>query len=522
MSTATFTTDAFDGKIEYRFANQNYSKKTVTMIADVFLKRRTQDKNIIGSKARIYLTFDSISSYAVNDEYIGIPYDKNYHKVGTIIREGVTAGRTVSAKVNGRSSFSDFQFVDVGVTLTVPKTEEEKRVPSTFSIDRNSVNLGEDIRITVDKKSGETSFFHKILFSWGNIQRSEDYFSRIDNGENPNDSDDGYFGGIVTTILGIQAMDTKNLKLNLPISLVNNLQSRESDICVIELVTYERSTLGLVFDEIKSIQRKEVTVKIPENYKPVVGLTSIETINENEVISGWGNNITLQRYSKAKATMTADNVRTDDGAAVKCSITCSTGETSDSGILETDVFGQHGEKVFTFTATDSRGRTSQTTGTLLVEKYDDPSVTVTVLKRVNRNDDGTYTEAEDGNCFEIQTVHPYTSCKGQNSITRTVQYKTVSGELYSEETPLENGLNIIEIAEAYRGDEALNVRVNITDSLGNSNFAEGILPGTSILVHITNKGKSIGVNCYNFLMNSIKFGLDVYIGEDKLEDFVKS
>lgn len=220
--------------------------------------------------------------------------------------------------------------------------------------------------------------------------------------------------------------------------------------------------------------------------------------------------------------MTADNVKTDDGAAVKCSITCSTGETSDSGTLETDVFGQHGEKVFTFTATDSRGRTSQTTGTLLVEKYDDPSVTVTVLKRVNRNDDGTYTEAEDGNCFEIQTVHPYTSCKGQNSITRTVQYKTVSGELYSEETPLENGLNIIEIAEAYRGDEALNVRVNITDSLGNSNFAEGILPGTSILVHITNKGKSIGVKCYNFLMNSIKFGLDVYIGEDKLEDFVKA
>lgn len=522
MSTATFTTDAFDGKIEYRFANQNYSKKTVTMIADVFLKRRTQDKNIIGSKARIYLTFDSISSYAVNDEYIGIPYDKNYHKVGTIIREGVTAGRTVSAKVNGRSSFSDFQFVDVGVTLTVPKTEEEKRVPSTFSIDRNSVNLGEDIRITVDKKSGETSFFHKILFSWGNIQRSEDYFSRIDNGENPNDSDDGYFGGIVTTILGIQAMDTKNLKLNLPISLVNNLQSRESDICVIELVTYERSTLGLVFDEIKSIQRKEVTVKIPENYKPVVGLTSIKTINENEVISGWGNNITLQRYSKAKATMTADNVKTDDNAVVKCSIACSTGENSDSGTLETGVFSQHGEKTFIFTATDSRGRTSQTTQNLNVEKYDDPSITITSLKRMSRNDDETYYEADDGNFFELKTIQQCSSCGDKNSVSCTVQYKTASGERYSVAENLEEGTNIIEIAEAYQGDETLKVKVNVVDALGNTNFVEGTLPGTSILVHITNKGKSIGVNCYNFLMNSIKFGLDVYIGEDKLEDFVKS
>lgn len=520
MSTATFTTSAFSGKIDYRFADENPAKQTLTLIADIFFKRTNGDKNVIGGKARIFLTVDGANYYAINEEYVGIPADGAYHKAGTIIKTGVKAGKEISAKLNSISSVADFQFVDVNVKFTVPAVANDSRIPSVFTVDRSSVMLGDTVNIVVDRKSGETSYFHKILFSWGDIQQSSEYFARLDNGANPHDGD-GFFAGIKNKLFGLQVMDTQNLQLRLPIELINNLISKEKDTCVIELVTYERSTGGVNFNKIATFQQS-ITVYVPQEYRPVIGETGIETINDNEIISGWETDITLQRYSRAKAMMTADNVKTDDGAAVKCSITCSTGETSDSGTLETDVFGQHGEKIFTFTATDSRGRTSQTTGTLLVEKYDDPSVTVTVLKRVNRNDDGTYTEAEDGNCFEIQTVHPYTSCKGQNSITRTVQYKTVSGELYSEETPLENGLNIIEIAEAYRGDEALNVRVNITDSLGNSNFAEGILPGTSILVHITNKGKSIGVNCYNFLMNSIKFGLDVYVGEDKLEDFVKS
>ena len=481
------------------------------------MQRKTGDKNTIGGKARIYLTLDGSNAYAVNEEYVGIPADGEYHKVGTIIKTGVTAGRTdVTAKINGRSSVSDFQFVDISVSLNIPSVESETRTPSTFSIDRNSVYLGENIEITINKSSDDASYYHKIFFSWGDLKQSTEYFKRKDGeGANPNLI---YFSGDKTILT-----DTKNLRLNLPVDLVNDLKSRDKDTCIIELVTYESGGwLGLSYDKIKSVQWKEVTVKIPEAYKPVIEKTGIETINKNKVISGWGNKITLQRYSKAKATMTADNVKTDDNAVVKCSIACSTGENSDSGTLETGIFGQHGEKVFTFTATDSRGRTSQTTRTLLVEKYDDPSVTITSLKRMSRNDDETYYEADDGNFFELKTIQQCSSCGDKNSVSCTVQYKTASGERYSVAENLEEGTNIIEIAEAYRGDEALNVRVNITDSLGNSNFAEGILPGTSILVHITNKGKSIGVNCYNFLMNSIKFGLDVYIGEDKLEDFVKS
>lgn len=521
MGTATFSTEAFDGKIEYRFANENHNKNTVTVISDVFLKRINGDKDVIGGKAYIQLHYDNGYSNLIYGDYLGIPDDGNYHKVGTSIRTSIQDERkNVIATIKGfNSSHKDFNFTKE-VSLTIPASPEETKIPSTFTLGRSSAYLGDDITITIN--ISKNASLHKIRFSWGGITQSYQYFYNAKGDALQNDSSDS-FSGKASLLLG----NTRDLTLRLPKELANNLTSRESDTCVIELITY---TDAFLINKVKSVQRRELKISVPPEYTPVISSTSVTTLNSNETVNGWG--VTLQRYSKAKAEMSATNSISGDMAAVKCSVSCSNSskDKSDSASLTTSVFESHGTKTFTFTATDSRGRTAVKTDTLDVLSYDDPAVLIKEVKRVNVETDNTVNETEDGAYLYLILSPQYSQYKDENgsdlnSFSLTAQYKLTSGNSYTENQSiiLQSGNYVlIPIDESYRTDESIRVRVNITDFLDNKGFAEGIAQGKSIFLHICNKGKSIGVNTYNYIQNSIKFGLDVYIGDVLLTDYIKN
>ena len=296
MGTATFSTEAFNGKIEYRFANENHNKNTVTVISDVFLKRTNGDKNVIGGKAYIQLHYDNSYSNLIYGDYLGIPADGSYHKVGTSIRTSIQDERTVTATIKGfNSSHSDFNFT-ASVNLTIPASPEETKVPSTFTLGRSSAYLGDDITITINKSNDAS--LHRIRFSWGSITQSYQYFYDAKGNTLQNDSSDS-FSGKSSLLLG----NTRDLTLRLPLTLANNLISRESDTCVIELITY---TDALLINKVKSVQRRELKISVPPEYKPVISSTSVTPFNDNTTVAVW--DIPLQRYSKAIAIMTAERL----------------------------------------------------------------------------------------------------------------------------------------------------------------------------------------------------------------------
>lgn len=207
---------------------------------------------------------------------------------------------------------------------------------------------------------------------------------------------------------------------------------------------------------------KTITGNVPSSVVPTLSVTH-QTINSNTTVNGWG--ILLQGFSQIKFTATAAGA----GGSTISAITFSGSGVQQTGTATTvtsSVLNATGSQTWTITARDSRGRTASTTYTETVYAYTPPSISTASAKRCDSV--GTINEAT-GTYALFNGTYAYSTANGNNVLTQTIDSKLHSGSTWTTRAnSYTSGANVVIGGGAFDADKTYDIRLTITDSLGNS------------------------------------------------------
>lgn len=156
-----------------------------------------------------------------------------------------------------------------------------------------------------------------------------------------------------------------------------------------------------------------LTVEVGEDIKPSIGELKVEKISDI-VPNGW--NLLIQGNSKIKVD--ANNIIPGRGATLKKYVlSTNMGDISESAPLLSDTINTSGQLIVSAYAIDERNRKSDTkTMTLDIEPYALPNITTCSALRCN--DDLALSDS--GNRILVQLDGIISSCKGKNSVTKSI------------------------------------------------------------------------------------------------------
>lgn len=242
-----------------------------------------------------------------------------------------------------------------------------------------------------------------------------------------------------------------------PTTWQEQLPNSASGSITATLTTYNASD-----KKIGSVVTKTITAIVPSSVMPTLSITH-EAINSNATISGWG--ILLQGFSQIRFTATAAGA----GGSTISAITFSGVSLQQTGTATTatsSVLNATGSQTWTITARDSRGRTASTTYTETVYAYTPPSISTASAKRCDSV--GTINEAT-GTYALFNAVYSYSTANNHNTLTQVIDSKLHSGSTWTTRAnSYTSGTNVVIGGGAFDADKTYDIRLTITDSLGNS------------------------------------------------------
>ena len=207
---------------------------------------------------------------------------------------------------------------------------------------------------------------------------------------------------------------------------------------------------------------KTITGNVPSSVVPTISVTH-QTINSNSTVAGWG--ILLQGYSQIKFTATAAGA----GGSTISAITFSgagLSQSSTSTTATSSVLAVSGSQTWTVTVRDSRGRTASTTYTETVYDYSPPSISTASAKRCDSG--GTINEAT-GTYAKFNGTYAYSTANGHNATTQRVDSKLHSSSTWTTRAnSYTSGTNVVIGGGSFDVDKTYDIRLTITDSLGNT------------------------------------------------------
>jgi hypothetical protein len=207
---------------------------------------------------------------------------------------------------------------------------------------------------------------------------------------------------------------------------------------------------------------KTITGNVPSSVVPTLSVTH-ERINSNSTVAGW--DILLQGFSRIKFTATAAGA----GGSTISAITFSGSGVQQTGTATTvtsSVLNATGSQTWTITAKDSRGRTASSTYTETVYGYTPPSISTASAKRCDSV--GTINEAT-GTYALFNAVYSYSTANNHNTLTQVVDSKLHSGSTWTTRAnSYTSGTNVVIGGGSFDADKTYDIRLTITDTLGNS------------------------------------------------------
>lgn len=260
--------------------------------------------------------------------------------------------------------------------------------------------------------------------------------------------------------LGTQTLTYTNVNTSVsvtfPTTWVEQLPNNTSGSITCSLLSYNSSGT-----QIGSTATKSITGSVPSSVVPTISIVN-ERVNDNATVSTW--DILLRGYSKIKFTATAAGA----GGSTVSAITYSgagLSVTSTALVATSDTLNVTGSQTWTVTVRDSRGRTASATYTETVYDYSPPSISSATARRCLS--DGTINEAS-GTYVLYNAEYAYSTANGNNALTEIIESKVHSGYSW---TTLANsytsGVDTV-VGGSFDADKTYDVRLTITDSLGNS------------------------------------------------------
>lgn len=256
-------------------------------------------------------------------------------------------------------------------------------------------------------------------------------------------------------------------------SLASQFPSATSGTCTITCETFNGNTsLGTT--------TTTCTLSIPSSIK-----ATISSVSLSETVSGIASQFGgfVQNKSKAKVTVNTSTANAGGATVRSYSITIN-GQTLASNNATTSLLATSGSNSYTARITDTRGRTSESTGTFTVFAYNAPSVSETA----QRNASTTTT---------INVSYSWTISAVNNHNTKTVKIKyrtfgsssaattatTITPSAYSG-----NGSYAITGLDA---DTAYDVWVEVTDYFGTVSATSTVAGNANRIYHISHTDKTV-------------------------------
>ena len=304
-------------------------------------------------------------------------------------------------------------------------------IKSTITSVTSSVPADGSTQGTVQINRPDSSFTHKVVVQIGS--RSEEY-----------------------TNVGTSCTFT------IPASWIDQIPASTSGTGKILLYTYKNGS------QVGTADTKNFTITVPASVVPSVSLAS-ENLSDNATVDSW--DTLVQGFSKIKLTATA---AAGSGSTI-ATVAFSGDGVSQSGSSLTatsDLLVNSGDRTWTVTVTDKRGRTASATITRTVHDYHTASIQSFSPFRstiIGVDDPGT------GTYITVTPAYSIASCDGHNTVTvKKIEYKLNTASTWTTgQSSAASGttytFGTISVLYAY------NVRITVTDALGSTAVYESMV-----------------------------------------------
>lgn len=265
----------------------------------------------------------------------------------------------------------------------------------------------------------------------------------------------------VSFTLGSQSLTYNNVStsqaVTFPLVWEEQLPNSASGQLVCTLTSYNSSNV-----QIGNPVSTTVTAWVAGWRKPTLSITA-SRVNSNSTVNGW--DILLQGYSAISFTATAAGIGGSSIASIEFS-GAGVQQTGTATTATSSVLTVTGSQTWTVTATDTRGRTASQTYTETVYAYTPPSISTASARRCTSG--GAIDEAT-GTYALFNGVYSYSTANGNNTLSQIIDSKLHTGSTWTTRaSSYTSGADVVIGGGAFDSDKTYDVRLTITDALGNS------------------------------------------------------
>lgn len=444
----------------------------------------TQNYNTETNKSDVYVAMyvrSSVGSIATIFPYGRIKVNGN--DVGIYYEQSVTANGTSWIEVPGTGSISIPHDAngDATITVSVDKYNSSYTKFVFWSSQSNAnfqVNLGNySVALqNIPRESKITSASNVTIGSACNVKWT------------PNVSTYSFvlqfkLGSITKTSPVISPNTTSEYTYtgySIPQDIAKAIPNSASGSMTISLYTYSDSTAKT---QIGSVSSTTVTASCPSTMVPTISNVTAVINNSNSVVKSWG--IAVAGYTNVVFSASGSGVQ--GSTITKYNITGgytkmiqSTGNLSHTS----SVITSSGNKTFTVTCTDSRGRVSApvTTTAINFYPYSAPSISSFSAERVS------------GSTTQVSAIGSWTyaSVNNKNSVTASVSIKQANSTAYQANTTLTNNTKKT-LSGTFDIDKSYTIKLTVTDKLSQTSSYEVTVSTESVLLDFKSGGKGFGI-----------------------------
>lgn len=288
----------------------------------------------------------------------------------------------------------------------------------------------------------------------------------------------------------------------IPLTVANRLPKATTGTMTAYLYTYNGTT------QIGSRASKTFTVTVPLSVVPTLGTVTASIVNSNSVINSWG--VAVAGYTKVKIEATASGSCSSTISSFTISGGYSTTQNGTSLSYTGGAITSSGSKTFTVVAKDSRSRSSSSKTTSAITFYSYSKPTISSFTAVRSDSDAKK--------VIVKGNWSYSSVKGKNAVTATLQYKRSTASNWTNYGNIDRNTSVT-LTTDFNKTYSYNFRLVVKDSLNQSAQEEAFVSTVAVLMDFRAGGKGLGIgkiaesDNLEVALNSIFIG-DVYIKID--------
>ena len=264
-----------------------------------------------------------------------------------------------------------------------------------------------------------------------------------------------------------------------PTSWLSSIPTATSGTGKVYVTTYYGS------QKIGATTSRSFTLKVP-SYTPTIGSVG-KAIVQDSRISNWS--IYVQNYSKVKFTFSGS--AGEYGSTIKqYDITIDgVSYSKTSSTITSNILTGKGTLNYTAKITDSRNKSKSVTGSISVSEMIKPAFTSATIYRYNGS-----AKADEGTQLYFKFNFTFEDYDGLNSTTNQIFYRSIASKTFTEYgKSFTNGTALIINDVTFNIDKAYEIKVVVTDKLGNSIQYSTTIETASVLIDVDGESPSVGL-----------------------------